>query len=98
MFPRPLGVLLMVATGAYLVDVPLQFLAPHLAHAISPLVVVPLVTVAEVWMVAYLLVKGVREPAPEDPPRGPPSTPASAPPSAPPSALDPRAEGPLATT
>jgi Domain of unknown function (DUF4386) len=60
MFPRPLGVILMVATGAYLVDVPLQFLAPGFAGTVSPIVVVPLVTIAEVSMVCYLLIKGVR--------------------------------------
>jgi hypothetical protein len=66
MFPRPLGVILMVATGAYLVDVPLQFLAHDFAAAVSPIVVVPLVTIAEVSMVCYLLIKGVRTP-PADP-------------------------------
>ena len=63
MFPRPLGVILMVATAAYLVDVPLQFLAHGFAEAISPIVVVPLVTIAEVSMVCYLLIKGVRTPS-----------------------------------
>ncbi|MDT5029415.1 MAG: hypothetical protein QOE61_5841 [Micromonosporaceae bacterium] len=62
MFPRPLGVVLMVATVAYLVDVLLQFLAHDFAATVSPIVVVPLVTVAEVSMVAYLLIKGVRTP------------------------------------
>jgi hypothetical protein len=66
MFPRPLGVLLMVATAAYLLDVLLQFLAHDFAAAVSPIVVVPLVTIAEVSMVAYLLIKGVRTP-PADP-------------------------------
>jgi Domain of unknown function (DUF4386) len=41
MFPRPPGVLLLVATGAHLVDVPLHFLAHDLAATISPIVVVP---------------------------------------------------------
>ena len=62
MFPRPLGVILMVATVAYLVDVLLQFLAHDLAATVSPIVLVPLVTLAEVSMVAYLLIKGVRTP------------------------------------
>ena len=71
MFPRPLGVILMVATGAYLLDVVLQFLATDIADAISPVVLVPLVTVAEVSMVLYLLIKGVRTPSPDDaPPSG----------------------------
>ena len=75
MFPRPLGVLLLVASGAYLVDVPMQFLAHDIAAAISPIIVVPLVTIAEVSMVICLLIKGVRTPTPDDPPPGPPSPP-----------------------
>ena len=35
MFPRALGVLLMVATGAYLVDAALQFLAKDVADVVS---------------------------------------------------------------
>jgi uncharacterized protein DUF4386 len=68
MFPRPLGVVLMVATGAYLLDVVLQFLAKGVADVVSPVVLVPLVTIAEVSMVCYLLVKGVRTPDPDDMP------------------------------
>jgi hypothetical protein len=63
MFPRPLGVLLMVATGAYLVDVAMKFLAADVADAVSQVVLVPIVVVAEVSMLVYLLVKGVRTPA-----------------------------------
>lgn len=59
MFPRPLGVILMLACAAYLVDVPLQFLASGIADAINP-VVVALVTISEVSMVGYLLIKGVK--------------------------------------
>lgn len=62
LFPRPLGVLLMVGSVAYLVDVLLQFSAPDLADRISPIVLVPVVILAEVSMLAYLLVKGVRTP------------------------------------
>ena len=65
MFPRPLGIVLMLATLSYLVDVVLQFLAPGLAGAINPFVVV-LVTLSEISMLAYLLIKGVREPLPSD--------------------------------
>jgi hypothetical protein len=61
LFPRPLGVLLMGATVAYLIDVLLQFLAPGFAAVVSPIVVVPLVTVAEVSMAVYLAIKGVRK-------------------------------------
>lgn len=59
MFPRPLGVILMLACAAYLVDVPLQFLASGIADAINP-VVVALVILSEVSMVGYLLIKGVK--------------------------------------
>jgi Domain of unknown function (DUF4386) len=58
MFPRPLGVVLMAGTVAYLLDVALQFLAPALADAINPVIVV-VVIVSEVSMLAYLLIKGV---------------------------------------
>jgi Domain of unknown function (DUF4386) len=63
MFPRALGVILMVATGAYLVDTVLQFLAKDLADAVSGPVLIPVVIVAEVWMMGYLLIKGCRTPA-----------------------------------
>jgi hypothetical protein len=62
MFPRALGVLLMVATGAYLVDAGLQFLAKDVADVVSGPVLIPVVIVAEVWMMGYLLIKGVRTP------------------------------------
>jgi len=62
MFPRALGVLLMLATGAYVVDTALQFLAPDVADVVSGPVLIPVVIVAEVWMMAYLLIKGVRTP------------------------------------
>ena len=65
MFPRTLGVLLMLGTVAYLVDVALQFLAPALATAVNP-GIVAVVILSEVAMLAYLLVKGVRSPATTD--------------------------------
>jgi hypothetical protein len=65
MFPRLLGVMLMLTTLSYLVDVVLQFLAPGLAGAINPFVVV-LATLSEVSMLAYLLIKGIREPLSTD--------------------------------
>ena len=58
MFPRPLGFVLMTGTVAYLLDVALQFLAPALADAVNPVVVV-VVILSEVSMLAYLLIKGV---------------------------------------
>ncbi len=59
MFPRPLGVVLMVASACYLVDLTAQFLAPDLAGSIAP-VVLAMPTIAELWMLVYLLIKGVR--------------------------------------
>jgi hypothetical protein len=80
LFPRPLGAVLMVATGAYLLDVVLQFLAKGVADVVSPIVLVPLVTFAEISMVCYLLVKGVRTPRPDDAlPPARPGLPADAP-------------------
>lgn len=64
MFPRPLGVVLMLATLAYLIDVGLQFLA--LTTATNPVVMV-VVTLSEISMVAYLLIKGVKTVRPSAP-------------------------------
>jgi Domain of unknown function (DUF4386) len=61
LFPKALGVVLVVATISYLVDVLAAFLVPDFAKQIHPfLIIVP--AIAEVWMVLYLLVKGVRVP------------------------------------
>ncbi|HEY5882203.1 MAG TPA: DUF4386 domain-containing protein [Nakamurella sp.] len=65
MFPRPLGVLLMLGTICYLIDVLLQFLAPELADSISALILAP-ATIGEVWLLAYLLIRGVKTPLPAD--------------------------------
>ncbi len=66
MFPRVIGVLLMAGTVAYLTDAFLQFLAPGVADAISATALIPVVIVAEVSMLAYLLVKGVKSaPSPD---------------------------------
>lgn len=66
MFPRPIGVLLMAGTVAYLADVLLQFLAPDIADMISAPVLIPVVILAEVSMLTYLLIKGVKTPLPAD--------------------------------
>ena len=66
MFPRPIGIGLLVGAVAYLIDVPLQFLAPEFADTISPIVLIPIVIAAEVSMLIYLLVKGVRA-TPQEP-------------------------------
>jgi len=59
LFPKALGVVLVVATISYLADSLTTFLLPDLEIGIKPfLVVAPLV--GEIWMVLYLLVKGVK--------------------------------------
>ena len=59
LFPKLLGVILGVATVSYLMDVVAAFLLPVLAAQIHGFLgIVP--AVAEVWMVLYLLVVGVR--------------------------------------
>jgi len=58
-FPKALGVLLVVGGGCYLVDLFAAFLAPGLAKNIHVLIVIPC-TIAELWMVGYLLVVGVK--------------------------------------
>jgi hypothetical protein len=64
MFPRALGVLLVVGGISYVVDMLALFLVPEFGEAISAVVVIP-PAVAELWMVTYLLVKGVRRPREE---------------------------------
>ncbi|MBP2215096.1 DUF4386 domain-containing protein [Arthrobacter sp. CAN_C5] len=60
MFPRGLGVLLMIACFSYLAHLPFAFLWPEVGSFLTPFVAVP-ATVAELWMVLYLLIKGVRK-------------------------------------
>jgi hypothetical protein len=59
MFPRTLGVILMAGCFGYLVDFFVQFVAASIAPTVSTFVLIP-PTVAELWMVGYLLTKGVR--------------------------------------
>ena len=58
-FPRVLGVLLVVGSFGYLVDLFVQFLAPGIAESVEPFVVAP-AAVGELSLVVWLLVKGVR--------------------------------------
>jgi hypothetical protein len=58
-FPRALGVLLIVGGACYLVDMLGQFLIPEVGERIHGFVVIPS-TIAELWMVGYLLVRGIR--------------------------------------
>ncbi|MEX5272120.1 DUF4386 domain-containing protein [Kocuria sabuli] len=61
LFPRALGIILILATLSYLAQIVLAFLLPALEGQIhNYLVILPLV--AEVWMLFYLLIIGVRTP------------------------------------
>ncbi len=61
MFPKALGVLLIVACACYLVDMLALFLVPDFGESVSTYLVIPPI-IGEVWMVGYLLVKGVKVP------------------------------------
>ena len=58
-FPRTLGVFLVAASACYLVDMLAAFLVPGFDQKIHALIVIPC-AVAEIWMVLYLLVVGVK--------------------------------------
>ena len=59
LFPRALGVVLVVAAVSYVVDLVVAFSFPDLAKQIHPfLIIAP--TIGEIWMVIYLIVWGVR--------------------------------------
>jgi uncharacterized protein DUF4386 len=59
MFPRGLAVLLVAGAACYLVDMLAAFLLPDVGKAIHGTVTIPS-AIAELWMVGYLLVIGVR--------------------------------------
>ena len=61
LFPKALGVILVVATVSYLLIVVLAFLLPDLAKQINVFLIIAPV-ISEIWMVFYLLVVGVRSP------------------------------------
>jgi hypothetical protein len=63
-FPKVLGVLLVIGCFSYLVDLFAHFLTPGVAESIELLVVAP-AAVGELWLVAYLLAKGVRAAEPK---------------------------------
>ncbi len=58
-FPKTLGVGLIVGAACYLADVLAAFLLPDLGKAFHGYVTIPS-AVAEIWMVGYLLVIGVK--------------------------------------
>jgi hypothetical protein len=66
MFPKALGIVLVVGGASYLVDTLAAFVAPELTATIHPLAAL-LGGVAEISTLAYLLVKGVRTPIVVDP-------------------------------
>ena len=64
LFPRALAIVLILAAVCYLVDLLAAFLIPDFARQIhSFIVIVP--AIAEVWIVLYLLVVGVRTMKPD---------------------------------
>ena len=60
MFPRWLGVLLIAAAACYVVDLLAAFLIPDLAPTIHPFVGILVPAIAEISMLVYLLIIGVR--------------------------------------
>lgn len=65
MFPKALGVVLVVGSVSYLVDMPVAFLAPDLSEQIHGFLGIP-PAIAEVSMVLYLLIIGVKTVKPKD--------------------------------
>ena len=64
LFPKALGVVLVVGTVCYLVDLLAAFLVPDFGQQIHAFVVI-VPAIAEIWMVLYLLVVGVRTVKPD---------------------------------
>ena len=62
MFPKWLGIVLIVGGICYLVDLLALFLVPDIGQQIHAFVVIPS-AIAEISMVLYLLIKGVNVPA-----------------------------------
>jgi len=56
-----LGAVLVVGGASYMIDMLARFLVPALGESIHNYLAIP-PTIAEIWMVGYLLVKGVRTP------------------------------------
>ena len=65
MFPKALGVSLIVGGACYLVGLVAVFLVPDFGEKINSFITIPC-TVAEVWMLGYLLVFGVRSVKPAE--------------------------------
>jgi hypothetical protein len=65
-FPKWLGILLIVGGACYLVDLLAQFLVPDVGQQIHGFITIPS-ALAEITMVLYLLIIGVRTPKPAEP-------------------------------
>lgn len=63
LLPRLLSILLMIAGGSWIVDTLAGFLFPELPTLVHTIVTAP--RIAEFWLIAYLLIKGVRTPGPD---------------------------------
>jgi len=63
LFPKALGGALVIGGACYLVGMVAVFLAPDSGEKINSLITVPC-SIAEIWMLGYLLVFGVRTPKP----------------------------------
>jgi hypothetical protein len=61
MLPKALGVVLIVGGGSYLVDMLAAFLAPDMGRQIHGFLAIP-PTIAEIWTLGYLLVRGANAP------------------------------------
>jgi hypothetical protein len=64
LFPKALGVVLVAASVCYLVDLLAAFLVPDFGKQIHSFMVIVFI-IAEIWMLLYLLVVGVRTVKPE---------------------------------
>ncbi len=58
-FPKALALVLVVAGGCYVVDLLTAFLVPDFNQIIGTFIVIPCI-IAEIWMLGYLLIIGVR--------------------------------------
>jgi len=63
LFPKALGGALVIGGACYLVGMVAVFLVPDSGEKINSLITVPC-SIAEIWMLGYLLVFGVRTPKP----------------------------------
>ena len=64
-FPKALGILLVAGSACYLLDLLAAFLVPNASTAIHGFIVIPS-AIAEIWMVGYLLVIGVKTSKPDN--------------------------------